>query len=139
MSGEAIFLPVLVQVALTFVIYGVVSFRRVGAVTSGKASHADYRVPIVEPQASATAIRSLSNQFELPILFYVCCVILFELGAVSTVALGLAWLFVATRIAHAAIHVTTNRLKRRRPLFIAGLLAVLFMWALVFWRLMSAA
>lgn len=138
MSGETIFWPVLAQVALTFAIYVVVSLRRVGAVSAGKATHADYRVPIVEPEASATAIRSLNNQFELPILFYLCCVVLFLLGSVSNAALILAWLFVASRVAHAYIHVTTNRLKHRRPLFMVGFLVVFAMWALVFWRLIPS-
>ena len=123
------------QVALTFAIYVLVSMRRVGSVKTGASKPSDYRVPIVEPDASATAIRSLANQFELPILFYVCCLTLFVLGAVSTLALGLAWAFVISRAAHAAVHVTSNRIKHRWPLFITGFAIVAAMWIVVLWRL----
>ncbi len=138
MSGETIFWPVLLQVALTFVIYGVVSVRRVGSIKAGSAKPSDFRVPIVEPETSATAIRSLNNQFELPILFYICCLTLFVLGAVSTLAIALAWAFVISRIAHAFVHVTSNRLKHRRPLFVVGFLIAAAMWVLVLVRLIPA-
>ncbi|MGL4489347.1 MAG: MAPEG family protein [Rhizobiaceae bacterium] len=136
MSGETIFWPVLAQVALTFAIYILVSIRRVGAIKSGAAKPSDYRVPIIEPEASASAIRSLNNQFELPILFYVCCLTLHALGSVTSLALGLAWVFVFSRLAHAFVHVTSNRLKYRRPLFIVGFLVVVAMWVVVLLRLL---
>ena len=45
----------------------------------------------------------------------------------------LAWLFVALRYAHAAVHVTTNRVYRRFFIYTAGLvvLAVLWVWLVV--------
>jgi hypothetical protein len=138
MSGETIFWPVIVQVALTFIIYGLVSVRRVGSIKSGVTKPSDFRIPIVEPETSATAIRSLNNQFELPVLFYVCCLVLFVLGAVSTVAVGLAWAFVVTRLAHAFVHVTSNRVQQRRPLFIAGFVIAAAMWILVLIRLIPS-
>lgn len=135
MNGEAIFWPVLVQVALTIAIYILVSTRRVGAIKSGQAKASDYRIPTVEPESSVTAIRSLINQFELPVLFYACCIVLFVLAAVTKVALALAWIFVISRIAHAFVHVTSNRLRFRRPMFIIGFFAVVALWVLVAIRL----
>jgi hypothetical protein len=135
MSGEYIFWPVLVQVILTFAIYGLVSIRRVASVKAGTSSMSDYRVPVVEPESSATAIRSLSNQFELPVLFYVCCITLFVLGAVSWPVLVLSWAFVIARIVHAFVHVTSNRVKLRRPIFIAGFVIAAAMWIIVLLRL----
>ena len=135
MTGEAIFWPVLVQAALTYAIYVVASTRRVGAVKSGKAKPSDFRVPNVEPEPSATAIRNLINQFELPVLFYVSCIILFVLGAVNMTALVLAWVFALSRLAHAFVHVTSNRLRYRRPLFMVGFFVSAAMWVLVAIRL----
>ena len=136
MTGEAIFWPVLVQAGLTYAIYILVSFRRVDAVKSGKAKPADFRIPVVEPEPSATAARNLINQFELPVLFYVCCSILFMLGAVSIVSLSLAWAFVASRLAHAYVHVTSNRLRLRRPLFVAGFAILGALWLVLAYRLL---
>ena len=136
MTGEAIFWPVLIQAGLTYAIYILVSMRRVGAIKTGQAKPADFRVPNVEPEPSATAIRSLTNQFELPVLFYVCCIIMVMLGAVSTAAMVLAWIFALSRIAHAFVHVTSNRLRFRRPLFVVGFVASAAMWILLAIRLM---
>lgn len=135
MNGESIFWPVLAQVLLTFVIYGLVSQRRVAAVRSGQAKPSDYRVPNVEPEPSATAARSLTNQFELPVLFFAACIILFVLGAANMVAVILAWAFALSRIGHAYVHVTSNRLRYRRPLFMAGFFFAIALWLLVALRL----
>jgi hypothetical protein len=135
MTGESIFWPMLVQALLTFAIYGLVSFRRVSAVKTGSAKPSDYRIPTVEPEPSATAARSLINQFELPVLFFAACLVLFVLGAAGKAAILTAWFFALSRIAHAFVHVTSNRLRYRRPMFIAGFFAVLALWALVALRL----
>ena len=135
MNGEQIFWPMFCQVALTYAIYGVASSRRMNAIKSGAAKPSDFRIPNVEPEPSATALRSLSNQFELPVLFYACCLTLFVLGATSTFALVLAWLFAFLRIAHAYVHVTSNKLRYRRPLFIAGFFALAGLWLMVLYRL----
>lgn len=138
MNGEAIFWPVLVQMLLTFVIYGVVSSRRVAAIKAGQAKPSDYRVPIVEPEASATAARSLINQFELPVLFYAACILLFVLGAAGPAAVAAAWGFALARIGHAYVHVTSNRLRLRRPLFVTSFAFAFILWGLIVARLIAA-
>lgn len=131
MSGTAIFWPMLAQAALTYAVYVLVSLRRVGAVREGRARVADFAVPAAEPEASATAVRNLANQFELPLLFFVACLSLFVLGGASVAAVALAWLFVLARLAHAIVHVTANRVLPRRRLFIAGWLANGALWVLL--------
>jgi hypothetical protein len=139
MTGEAIFWPMLAQVALTYGIYAVGSSRRVAAVRAGEAKPGQFRLPSAanEPERSASAMRSLSNQFELPVLFYVCCLTLFVLGAAGTGAIILAWAFTLSRLGHAFVHVTSNRLKFRRPAFIVGFFLLLAMWILVLVRLVT--
>lgn len=128
MLQTAIFWPLIAQTALIYAIYLVASSRRMGAVKNGTAKAQDFKIPIIEPGPSATAIRSLSNQFELPVLFYVVCILLSLVNGVNTLTLLLAWIFVLTRVFHAFVHVTSNRLRLRRPAFIAGLLVNLVLW-----------
>ena len=139
MQGEAIFWPMLAQAGLTYGVYALVSRRRIAAITAGEAKVGDFRIPSVEPERSASATRNLINQYELPVLFYVCCLTLFVLGASGTAAVLLAWAFTIARLVHAYFHVTTNRVRHRRPAFIAGFLILLVMWGLVAWRLVSGA
>lgn len=129
--STAIFWPMMAQVLLTYVIYGLGSYRRIGAVKSGKARPADFRVPAVEPEPSATAIRNLTNQFELPVLFYAVCLSLYVTAGAGTLAVVTAWAFVAARVAHSYVHVTSNRIRIRRPLFILGYLFNLVLWVLL--------
>ena len=53
------------------------------------------------------------------------------LGAANLAAILIAWLFALSRLVHAFVHVTSNRLRYRRPLFIAGFFSVLGMWLLI--------
>jgi hypothetical protein len=137
MQGEAIFWPVLAQAGLTYGVYALVSRRRIAAIAAGEAKVGDFRIPSQDPERSASASRSLINQYELPVLFYTCCLTLFVLGAAGTAAVLLAWAFTASRFVHAFFHVTTNRVRYRRPAFVAGFLILLAMWALVVWRLVA--
>jgi len=130
-SSTAIFWPVLAQVFLTLVIYLTVSARRVGAIKAGKAKPSDFRVPSIEPDPSATAVRNLSSQFELPVLFFAACLSLFVTGGAGMAAVFVAWAFVLARAAHAFVHVTSNRIRIRRPLFILSLLINLVQWLLL--------
>ena len=127
MQSTAIFWPVLAQVALTLVIYFVMSTRRIAAVRAGQARARDFAIP-VDPEMSATAARNVSNQFELPVLFYVACLAFHQIGAVDLIVLILAWTFVASRVVHAWVHVTSNVVVRRRRIFVIGFLVVAMMW-----------
>ena len=130
-SSTAIFWPVLAQVLLTYVVYLTVSARRIGAIKAGTAKVSDFKVPSIEPEPSATAARNLSNQFELPVLFFAACISLFVTGAAGLAALVAAWAFVLARVAHAYIHLTSNRVRIRRSLFIVSLGINLVQWLLL--------
>jgi hypothetical protein len=141
MQGEAIFWPMLIQAGLTYGIYALGSSRRMAAISAGEAKPGQFKIPGGgdEPERSATVMRNLINQFELPVLFYVCCLTLFALNAAGTAAIVLAWGFALSRLAHAFVHVTSNRLRLRRPAFIVGFLIQFAMWGLLAWRLAAGA
>ena len=138
MGSTAIFWPVIAQVLLTYVIYMIASNRRVGAVKRGEVKASVFLIPTAEPAGSATAIRSLVNQFELPVLFIFACFGLYLIGAANYIAVLLAWLFVVSRAVHAYIHVTTNALMRRRGAFIVGFLLNGLLWLYLAFRLAVA-
>ncbi|WP_421778877.1 MAPEG family protein [Hoeflea sp.] len=79
-NSTAIFWPVMAQILLIYAIYILVSVRRIGAIKAGKAKPADFKTPFVEPEASAVAVRNLSNQFELPVLFFAASISLYVTG-----------------------------------------------------------
>lgn len=128
MNQTAIFWPMLLQVALVFAVYVLISRRRVAAIKAGNAKPGQFRENQIEPPESMFVRNNLANQFELPVLFYAACLSLFVTGGVTAITLVLAWFFALSRIAHAWVHITSNRLRYRRPIFTLGYLSLGGMW-----------
>ncbi len=137
MTANAIFWPMIGHVLLVYVIYARMSAARVGAVKRGEAKVSQFRENRNEPEASLFLRNSLTNQFELPVLFYSVCLALHITGGVNWFSLALAWAFVASRYVHAWIHTTSNRIRYRRPAFIAGFLLLFALWVSLVWVLIT--
>jgi hypothetical protein len=74
--------------------------------------------------------RNYMNLLELPMLFYVVCVLLYVTAGASSFAVGLAWLYVALRILHSAIHLSYNHVIHRLTVFSLSNAALTALWAL---------
>jgi hypothetical protein len=129
MDANAIFWPMIAHVALVYGVYALMALRRKRAVETGSAKISQFRENRDEPAESLFVRNNLANQFELPVLFHLCCLAIHASGGVGTVVVVLAWIFVVSRYVHAAVHVTTNRIRHRQPAFIAGFLSLGAMWA----------
>jgi hypothetical protein len=125
---QATIWPMIAHAALVFGLYVLLSSRRVGAVKEGRARAEQFRENRDEPAESLIVKNAIANQFELPVLFYAVSILLYLVDADNPVTVAGGWLFVALRYVHAYVHVTSNRLRYRRPLFIAGLLVVALLW-----------
>jgi len=71
---------------------------------------------------------ALANQFQLPVVFYVLCLILVQLQAVNIFVLVLCWLFAVSRCVHAFVHVTTNHIPHRMMSFIVSCMLLLILF-----------
>ncbi len=129
MQGTAIIWPMLAHVALVYAIYLLMFLRRKAMVQQGRVKISDYRENRTEPPESLFVKNNLANQFELPVLFHICCLALLVTGGVGTVMVVAAWVFVASRIVHTVIHVTSNRIRYRQPAFSLGFVVLALMWA----------
>jgi hypothetical protein len=130
MNQTAIFWPVIAQVLLVYFVYGLLGLRRKAAVEAGDARVSDFRENRKEPPQSIFVNNNLVNQFQLPVLFYVVCLCLYVTQGNSIVTVALAWIFVVLRYLHASIHITSNRIRYRSPVFAVGaiMLAALWLW-----------
>jgi hypothetical protein len=126
---EATIWPIIAHVALVFALYVLLSVRRVRAVKQGRATVDQFRDNLDEPAESLTVRNCVANQFELPVLFYAVSILLYLVDADNPVTVAGGWLFVALRYAHAYVHVTSNRVRYRRKLFIGGFFVVGLLWA----------
>lgn len=126
-----IFLPLLLQILLTVLVYVLLVIAKSRAVKQGKvdparrALHHD-----VWPENVQKINNNIRNQFEVPVLFYILVVVLYQLDAAGIVAQILAWLFVVSRLLHAFVHTGSNDVPVRRRVFMVGCLVVLAMLVL---------
>jgi len=136
MDSKLIFWPVVVQVALTLYVY--VRLKSVKARVA-EVDRIDRQKMALHPDGWPDSVRKVNNnirnQFELPVLFYALTLIIWALGAVNPVSLGLAWLFVASRLVHAYIHTGPNIVKYRLKVFTIGFVAVIGMLGAVIYAL----
>lgn len=72
------------------------------------------------PKLAQNASDNYTNQYEMPVLFFVVGILLYLTDAVTSLVLGLAWFYVATRIIHALIHVSVNIIPYRFLAFVIG-------------------
>ena len=128
MNQTTVFWPVLAHVLLIYIVYCVLGRRRYGAIRSGEAKPGQFKVRSTEPASSLTVAANLTNQFELPVLFYVLCLTLHLTNGVNYLTLALMWIFVASRYFHAWIHLTSNNLLLRSRSFFVSAVILLLGW-----------
>lgn len=139
MSIQAVLLPVFVQIALTFVLLYWQGYVRVGHTRRGEVKIRDIALGQPNWPVQATKLgNAFMNQFQLPILFYVLVALALLTRKVDLTFVVLAWLFVLSRIVHAYIFVTTNRVSRRFFAFTVGSLTLLVMWVLFVIRIFAS-
>jgi hypothetical protein len=132
--------PVFVQVLLTFVVYGLLAVARARAISRldrGRGNPDLTLGRVVWPEDAQKRAANQRNQFELPVLFYAVVAFALLTNGVDSLMLGLAWLFVGTRMLHAAIHVGPNKVRWRSPAFALGLLVLAGMWLKLFVHVLS--
>jgi hypothetical protein len=129
MSTQAILLPLFVQVFLTFGLMFGMMYHRTSAISRKEVRLSDIsmREPNWPYRASLFA-NAFSNQFELPVLFYVLTILEYVTRHADFVFVVLAWIFVLFRVLQALVHVTDNNVSRRGAFYGIGALVLVAMW-----------
>jgi hypothetical protein len=81
---------------------------------------------------------SFSNQFELPVLFYVLTILVIVTHHANMLFVALAWVFVLLRWVHAAVHVTNNNVRIRGAFYGIGAIILVIMWLIYILRIVLA-
>jgi len=129
MSVQMVLLPVFVLVGLAFALLLWMATARARALTGKEIRIKDIALGQPNWPERATQIGNcFSNQFELPVLFYILIAVALPLRHADLVIVLLSWVFVITRFAHAGIFVTSNNVQQRSLVWFAGVLVLLAMW-----------
>ena len=135
---QFVLLPLFVQVLLTFVLYGWMAYYRVTVINKGVVHPRDIALREQNWPPRVTQIGNAAhNQLELPVLFYVLTILSIITHHADFLFVLLAWIFVLVRIAHAYVHVTSNRISIRGPVFGLGLLVLMVMWIIFIIRILA--
>ena len=130
MEPKLIFWPVLAQVALTIFMFIRIAMVKARSLEAGDVDLSRRALhPDAWPDYVLQVTNNVRNQFEMPVLFYVIALGLWALGEVNVATLALAWVYVASRLAHAYIHTGSNTVKYRLRMFKLGTLALVGLFA----------
>jgi hypothetical protein len=127
----AILYPVFVQVLLTLVVLISLAPARGRSMRANRQRLSDADVELGRNLWSDQATKranNFRNQFEIPILFYAVVAFALITKGADSVMIVLAWLFVLSRLAHAAVHVGPNKIRWRAPIYVFGVAVILAMW-----------
>ena len=130
MLSTAILLPLFTLAGWTALVLLLIGFTRVRAGQRRQIVPDDFKYgesAAVPPQVSIPN-RNYMNLLELPVLFYVVCVLLYVSAASTPLMLGLAWAYVALRVVHSLIHLTYNQVIHRLIVFVASNVTLLVLW-----------
>ena len=134
----ALILAVLAQGGLIFGLIFWLGSKRLPLVEARKIQVADIALSREPwPEDATKAANALDNQFQLPLLLFAAVAISVYLGP-SWLDVALAWAFVASRVVHALIHVTTNQVYHRFYAYMTGLMIILAWWLLLTLRVAIA-
>ena len=136
MQQSVIFAPMGALAFLTFGVLILIPIRRFRAGARGEIVSDDFKFgesPSV-PGHVAIPNRNYMNLLELPMLFYVGSLMFFVSGKVDALALGIAWLYVALRFVHSAVHLTYNDVSHRLIPFATSNVVLLVYWIAFFVR-----
>jgi hypothetical protein len=122
-----IVLAMLAQMGLAFLIVLLLGPARIIAIRRKQVKRSEDGKPIF-PKWATQVSDCFINQFQVPTLFYVACLLTLWLHAETERTVWLAWIFFALRLAHAAVFMTVNIIFVRFSLFLASTVVAISMW-----------
>lgn len=140
-------LAMFMQVLLTSLIMIVMGRRRFAAAKQRQFPLSAFRTMDLAGanESVITAARSFDNQFQMPILFYVVSILLLVMDGhrqlveqaplLDGIFVGLAWFFVALRLLHAVIHLTSNHVRARFNSFLMSCIVLWIIWLRFIWMI----
>ena len=128
---RALTAPITALVGLTAVVWVMMfAFRNV-AVARGVASihyYQCYASADAPPEWIERPARTFMNLLEVPVLFYVVCLLMLAAGGFDRVQLTLAWIYVVTRLIHAVLYIAHNYVPTRMTAYICSCITLAVMW-----------
>ena len=141
MYFKPLLIPLLVQVALTFIVMIFMYRRRVAEMKSKRIhpqkvkSRSNAHGVLTDSESAAN---NYLNLFESPVLFYTAILLTLILMVQDTILVVLAWTYVSSRGIHSFIHLGYNRVMHRFAVFIFSSFVLLAIWVRLGWIIIQS-
>ena len=139
MTIQMILLPLFAEVILTFGLLFALAPLRSNDLKTGVAR--PDTISLREPNWSKHSLQvafSFSNQFELPVLFYVLTILAYITHSAGVLFVIMAWIFVVFRYLQAYIHVTSNNVRWRGGFFGVAAVDLALMWVIYMVQILTS-
>jgi hypothetical protein len=141
MYFKPLLIPLLAQVALSFIVMLTMYRKRVAEMKSKRIhpqriktrSNAHGVLP-----DSESAANNYVNLYESPVLFYTAILLTLILMLQDNVLVALSWIYVISRYIHSFIHVTYNRVMHRFTIFIFSSFVLFAIWVRLGWIIIQS-
>ncbi|MDR0479895.1 MAG: MAPEG family protein [Burkholderiaceae bacterium] len=130
MHKTDILYPIFVLAAWTVIVLVQVPIVRFYAAFGHEVVESDFKLgeSAAVPAYVSLPNRNYMNLLELPVLFYVVCLLFYMTNGVSLIVVQIAWVYVALRLAHSAVHLSYNNSVHRFLVFALSNLVLIALW-----------
>ena len=134
MLQDQILFPMGALAFLTFTVLLFVPIRRFRASFAGLVGPDDFKLGESARVPGDVSIpnRNYMNLTELPVLFYIVCLMFYVTSRADENVLWLAWSYVVLRALHSLIHMTYNNVIHRMSVFAISNFILIWMWVMFF-------
>lgn len=130
MQNPAALYPVFALAGWTFFVLLLIPIYRVRAGLRGEIRTEDFKYGESASVPGYVSIpnRNYMNLLELPMLFYVVCILFFITGSAPSLVINLAWTYVGLRVIHSLIHLSYNKVIHRLTAFALSNVVLIVLW-----------
>jgi hypothetical protein len=117
----------------TFCILLLVPIVRFRAALTGRAKRDDFKFGEANevPEWVKLPNRNYMNLLELPVLFYIGCILIYLAPQYPKILINLSWLYFGLRVLHSIIHIGKNAIMPRMIVFALSNFVLLAMWVFI--------
>ncbi len=127
MNADTILAPMGVLAGITFFV-----LLFVPAMRFARRGRTDDENSVTGDIPGGTSNPNFADLLEMPVLFYIVCLMALVSRRVDLTMLWLAWAYVILRALHSAVHLTYDNRAHRTFLFAVSTFAVMAMWVFFF-------
>ncbi len=121
--------PIMAQALIFFVLALLAVQARAGALSSGAVKAREVELETTAyPEKARKIAGAFNNQFETPVYFFAAAILSLMLQLQDIWMVGAAWLYIVSRVLHAVVFMTVNRVRPRFFMFFLGYVALAIMW-----------